>query len=1267
MGFFSSAWSSVKDAFSDVGDALGSAVESVGDAFGDYWDSAANFLTLGLYDKVGEWIGDLFSMPTPPSPSEYLSDRKNTVRAPASSRAVVYGSARVGGQIVYLESSGADDKYLHLIVVFAAHESRRIQAIYFGDEAAATEISIGSKTYTIASEYAGLLDVHVELGDQTSVDAGMLAMIPDNWTVNHKLLGQTYVYLRLTYNKDAYNGIPRISAQVDGKNDVYDPATGVTGWTDNHAACTRDYMIWARGYNLDVADLNEASFLEGAQISNEVPATSGVKRYTVNGTFKINTRPPAILEDLLRAGAATCVNAQGSWYYIAGAYKAPDTDAYYTPDDLVGAISFAAGAPKNERVNYGKGVFISPDHNYELVDFVPIAINNYIAKDGEVLEQDYSFPFTNAGTMARRLTKIYIEKNRYGLSATITGRPYMFKHKVGDRIGLTVPSLGWSRRVFRVEAIPSFDPMAGINFRLREDVADIYDWSEGEELAVPVPAPVNLPNPYSLLPPTGLNISEAPYTDSNGVLRVKVQFSYVAGSLAASAFNVEVKLTSDTGWRRVFSNWSDTTATIFDLEPSTFDFRVQGINAIGTRSDWASITSTVDSLTSSAVTAVGLFELTNTPKDPDAIFSTVVVNVGAPADPDFDYATIEYRKSGDPSWTLIGPTDQNLAARFVTKSDGLTYQFRAFSVSVVGIRSSVSVSNSITISNTTDFEQPDIWDLIAVPPVHGLELFAQGNDSEFGGKDAKFEWRKTTISQWLPIGGEGFAGASGGNLDQYFRDYQVEVWADNKIVRTEFIFDPSYVYAFEKNAEDYRRENSESGAWREFQLRVYCRSRAGGISESPAVLDVSNTAPDPLSALSVVPGFSVIEISYLRPDDLDFAGVDIWLSETQGFDPDTTAPVATVSDNSYVVSGLTDGTLYYVRLRPFDLFGRTGTNTSAEFSVTTKTAQDLSGLSGWAYEVDPVNRTFIQDNIEGGAIDLGDPVVGGQLGTAKLADLSVEAGKLAESSVTATKIANLAVGTAAIDTAAVTNAKIANLAVGTAQIQDASIQSAKIGDAQITNAKIIDLTASKLTAGTINATETITAEGLIRSVDNINTPQYQTGIGPLTIDGTTYLMWGYNAAGAVGDKLRFGIDEIGNAYFRGDLEASSFTNTELTIDSAGNVTSTGTFRFGGVSDNFINFNGTQLEIDTDNFSVDAAGNASFSGDVVASDVRSGKTSLIDTTAGYYLDNSGSLAIGDASVSLSFDNTGLTMNGGVIKSADGKFVIDLVNKFISIEV
>jgi len=68
-----------------------------------------------------------------------------------------------------------------------------------------------------------------------------------------------------------------------------------------------------------------------------------------------------------------------------------------------------------------------------------------------------------------------------------------------------------------------------------------------------------------------------------------------------------------------------------------------------------------------------------------------------------------------------------------------------------------------------------------------------------------------------------------------------------------------------------------------------------------------------------------------------------------------------VSDNSYVATELTQGETYYVRLRPFDLFGKTGTNTSAEFAVTTKTGVDITGLSGWAYEIDPVDRAFIEN------------------------------------------------------------------------------------------------------------------------------------------------------------------------------------------------------------------------------------------------------------------------------------------------------------------
>lgn len=132
-----------------------------------------------------------------------------------------------------------------------------------------------------------------------------------------------------------------------------------------------------------------------------------------------------------------------------------------------------------------------------------------------------------------------------------------------------------------------------------------------------------------------------------------------------------------------------------------------------------------------------------------------------------------------------------------------------------------------------------------------------------------------------------------------------------------------------------------------------------------------------------------------------------------------------------------------------------------------------------------------------------------------IAALAVVAANLANSSVTATAIANaavgtaaiaaLAVGTAAIQTAAITNALLANAAVSNAKIQSATITgasiasatiaganigtatvaqanmaNASIGSAQIqnlavTNAHINDLSASKITAGTISASISISA------------------------------------------------------------------------------------------------------------------------------------------------------------------------------------------------
>ena len=551
-------------------------------------------------------------------------------------------------------------------------------------------------------------------------------------------------------------------------------------------------------------------------------------------------------------------------------------------------------------------------------------------------------------------------------------------------------------------------------------------------------------------------------------------------------------------------------------------------------------------------TALSVTEALNTPKTPNANLSTLEVSVSAPSDSAYSYALVEYRLLGTLGWSTAGPASPE--ALITVASDGATYEVRARSVSNSGVVSQDYVSTTFQTTKIigADPGDPDVDEKIVIPPVRGLELEEQGNDTKFTGRDAKFVWRATTVSEWFEIGSEGQLGASAGELDLYFRDYQVEIWAQNKIVRTAWVKDPAFVYSYEKNAEDYARENGAAGAWRSFEIRVYCRGRLNQISDRPAKLSVSNPAPTNITGLAITAGFNVIEIVYKKPDDLDFAGVQVWISETSGFDPDAVEPVATIGDNSYVAGGLKQGQNYYVRLRPFDDFGIEGTTPTAEIMVTTRTGQDLDGLSGWAYEVDPVDRDFVNNNMEPGSINLEDDQVGGQLGSNKLANLAVIAEKLAGQAVTAEKIAALAVGTAAIQNLAVTDAKIKELSV------------------------------AKLLAGVINATGPITTESILRAVDDINNPSVQVGIGPasLPVAGaqTSLLMWSVNSLGDV----TFGVDELGNPYFSGILDAAggSFAGAlEAATGVLGNPSGSRAEYDGTnliVESPFLNLNGTEV-------------------------------------------------------------------------------------------
>ncbi len=539
--------------------------------------------------SVGRAVLDYITPSVPPIEYE---DRERMTNGAANARRIVYGQAKVGGQVAYWESSGTDDIYFHVISVFAAHSCQEIGDIYFGDKLA---FVWNGSFHVSQGDFVGKATVYYETGKQTGANAQILADSPLSWTENHKLLGQTYAYFKLVYDTTVYSGgVPSISAVLKGKDTIWDPRTNTYGYTSNHALCCLDYLIWGDGLRANVSELNIDSFKESATISDQLVA-SGVgkteKRYTVNGSLSYQAAVLDNFQELLKAGAASCPAPNGIFTFVPGIYTAPDSYLQFDEDDLISGLSFSPGSGKNSKYNYAKGTFVDPSNNYALVEFVQLPIEGYIARDGEELVYDQKWPLTNSGTAARRLSKIAVENSRFGLTVSATFKYRMLSAIVGDRIYLTISDLGWISKTFRVVDL-SFGLMTGVKVVLREDSVDVWDWQEGDALEVTVPPALNIPSGLVVTIPSNIQFREELYS-TNAKTQVKTRvFVSWAGGASDIGYDIQYRIPGG-AWVNGATYWQANEKPLDDFQLGLYQFRVRSINGLGKKSDWSSASYTV--------------------------------------------------------------------------------------------------------------------------------------------------------------------------------------------------------------------------------------------------------------------------------------------------------------------------------------------------------------------------------------------------------------------------------------------------------------------------------------------------------------------------------------------------------------------------------------------------------------------------------------------------------------------------------------------------
>lgn len=220
---------------------------------------------------------------------------------------VIYGTRRVGAQIIYMDTNNNDSMDLYVVYALAVGECEEILGrtieldgnkltdsarFRIGGYIGSDKISSGAGSLNTASQngkptdttaggfgtdptirYMYVMNLHHGAATQTADP--MLVASMSNWTSAHKLNGIAYIAAHFRYDdRGMWSGVPQLTVQVQGKK-VYDPRdSGQTfgtpstyEWSDNPALCFLDYITNNEyGKGLTSSQINMSTFSSAANV-----------------------------------------------------------------------------------------------------------------------------------------------------------------------------------------------------------------------------------------------------------------------------------------------------------------------------------------------------------------------------------------------------------------------------------------------------------------------------------------------------------------------------------------------------------------------------------------------------------------------------------------------------------------------------------------------------------------------------------------------------------------------------------------------------------------------------------------------------------------------------------------------------------------------------------------------------------------------------------------------------------------------------------------
>ena len=523
---------------------------------------------------------------------------------------VVYGERLVGGTRIFIESSGTDNQYLYVALALAEGEINSIEEIRVDEKVVTfdgalthgTVREVASSDSNYYKDSSSHIQIQAFLGKDDQVASSVLSTL-SSWGSNHRLRGICYLALRFKWNQDVFSGIPLVQAKIKGKKVVTlasDLSEQTASFSTNPAFCLLDYLRNERyGKGIATSSINLQSFYDASQVCvtqvTPYSSASDINIFDCNAVIDTSKRVIDNVREIIKGCRGYLPFVQGKYKLIIEATGSASITL--NEDDIIEGYALASPS-KNTKYNRVICSFVNPDRNYQVdeVQFPPADDSGLASADqhstmktadgGFLLEGRFEFRTITSPYQAEEMAEIILRRSRESLGLNLNVGFKAYELHIGDIVNISIASLGFSSKAFRVLAI-TFNDDYTIGLSLVEYQSSHYTWATKTQVAS-TPSTI-LPNPFVVQPPASVTLSDQLIQYNDGTVIVALDITVgVSPDQFIDYYQVEYKLSSDSNFI-IYAQGSTLNHRVLNvIDQETYDVRVKAVSNIGVSSTYVS-------------------------------------------------------------------------------------------------------------------------------------------------------------------------------------------------------------------------------------------------------------------------------------------------------------------------------------------------------------------------------------------------------------------------------------------------------------------------------------------------------------------------------------------------------------------------------------------------------------------------------------------------------------------------------------------------------